>query len=128
MHFVWNRERGIEVWSIDKREIIRQWALPDVRAVEYLKFSGDYQYLAIYWMRRDFRITIWDYFGEKEIQSFNDVMGGGNIGEPYPMTFVDGSESFAFANRDEVCLYGSKTWEEIWCFPSAGEADQKGKK
>lgn len=104
----------IRMWSVERQEMIRDWSLGD--GVCDMKFSEDYRYLAVYLAGEDLSIRVYDYSNEKEVHSFRGV-GSSTFGEPTPMTFFDGSDFFAFAKKDQVCVYNTKTWEEKWCSP-----------
>ncbi len=109
------------MWSVEKQEIIRDWSLGDIGAVLYLKFSNDYRYLAIYAAGKKLNIIISVYPEGKEVHHFRDVPGGQGGGEPYPMTFFDGSKFFTFPKGNEVCVYDTETWKEKWCVSSSAD-------
>ena len=109
----------IRIWSVEKQEMIRDWPLGG--AVFDMKFSEDYRYLAISLAGADLLIRVYDYSNEKEIHSFGGV-GSSIVGEPKPMTFFDGSRSFAFAKKDQLCVYDTQTWKEKWCVSSSAGA------
>jgi len=93
----------------------------NLEAVADMRFSKDYQYLALNLAGKNFHIRVYDYSTQKEIQSFEDV-DAAPPGHLYPMTFFDGSDFFAFAKRkNQVCVYNTKTWEEKWCVSSSTE-------
>ena len=108
----------IDIWSVKEQKMIREWRLADFLAVDSLKFSEDYHYLAVYGTIWNFDIMIWDFTEGKEVHHFRDV---GCADGPYPMTFFDGSRSFAFARKDQLCVYDTQTWKEKWC-----SLDEKG--
>jgi WD40 repeat protein len=106
-------EGHVRIWSVEREEMVQKWRLDNFDAAD-MKFSGDYRYLAI---NLGFRIGVYDYSTHKETQSFEDA-GSPPPGHPYPMTFFDGSDFFAFAKiKNQVCVYNTKTWEEKWCSP-----------
>jgi len=108
--------------TVERQEIIREWPVAvNLEAVADMRFSKDYQYLALNLAGKNFHIRVYDYSTQKEIQSFEDV-DAAPPGHLYPMTFFDGSDFFAFAKRkNQVCVYNTKTWEEKWCVSSSTE-------
>lgn len=116
-HILFGSIGHIQIWSVEKQRMVREWPLPDFRGVYYLKFSEDYRYLAVYGVSRNFDITIYEYPEGKKSHHFEDVGGGRTEEEPYPMTFFDASNFFAFAKKDQVCVYNTQTWKEKWCYP-----------
>jgi len=107
----------VRIWSVEKQEIIRDWSLGFLGVVADMKFSDDYQHLAISLAGNEFYIRVYDYSSGKEIHSFGQV-GAPAEGDPYPMTFFDKSDFFAFAKRkNQVCVYDTQTWKEKWCYP-----------
>jgi WD40 repeat protein len=106
----------VTIWSVEKKEMIRDWPLGG--AVFDMKFSEDYRYLAVYPADQNLLIRVYDYSNQKEIHYFRGV-GSSTLGEPKPMTFFNGSRSFAFAKKDQLCVYDTQTWKEKWCVSSS---------
>ena len=111
----------IQIWSVEEQKMIREWWLAGFLAVNYLKFSEDYRYLAIHGTSWDFDIMICDYPEKREVQHFRDVGGVPGGGESCAMTFFNGNRSFAFAKKDQLCVYDTQTWKEKWCVSSSTE-------
>jgi len=112
----------IRTWSVEKQEMIQEWPVAaNSEGVADMRFSKDYRYLALNLAGPTFYIRVYDYSSQKEIWSFKDV-GAAPSGHPYPMTFFDGSNFFAFAKRkNQVCVYNTKTWKEKWCVSSSAD-------
>lgn len=109
----------IRTWSVERQEMIQEWpvGVNNLVGVNDMRFSEDYQYLAINYGGQRFGIRVYDYATREEIQSFEDVYVD-LFADPYPMTFFDGSDYFAFATRrNQVCVYDNRTWKEKWCSP-----------
>lgn len=107
-------EGHIRMWSVEKQEMIREWSVGEI-SVGYFKFSKDYRYLAIYGAGKTFHIIIFDYPEGKKVYHFSDFDCVHGVGDPFPMTFLDTSKFFAFAESHRVCVYDTKTWNEKWC-------------
>jgi hypothetical protein len=104
----------VRTWSIEKQEMVHEWSIGNFTAAD-MKFSGDYRYLAISLTGPTFHVKVYDFSARKEIWSYDDV-GAAPPGHHYSMTFIDGSNLFAFAKRkDYVCVYDTRTWKEKWC-------------
>jgi len=113
-------EGHIRMWSVEKQEIIRDWWVGET-TVDYLQFSNDYRYLAIFGAGKKFHIIIFDYPEGKEVHHFQGFHCVHVEGDPFPMTFLDTSKFFAFADSDRVCVYDTKTWKEKWCVSSSAD-------
>lgn len=115
-----SEEGHIRMWSVEKQEMIREWSVGET-TVDYLKFSNDYRYLAIFGVGKKFHIIIFDYLEENEVHHFSGFDCVHGEGESFPMTFFNTSKFFTFAESHRLCVYDTQTWQEKWCVASSLE-------
>jgi hypothetical protein len=108
---------AIRIWSVERQEMIRDSYLGRVGHVFDMRFSSDYRHLALSVSgdkEYPYLLRVYDYANEKEVRSFGGVATP-NYADPYPMTFSDRSEFFAFGKRKQLCVYDTQAWTEKWC-------------
>lgn len=76
----------IRVWSVEKRDMILDWSV-GATAIDYLQFSDDYRYFAIFGGGQKFQIIIFDYPEKKEIHRFSGFVVCMGRENPFPWLF-----------------------------------------